>query len=199
MTDDRKVWYRLTDADVELLKEKGKTYGDSWKRRGGTGAFMMLARKWDRIEKAAQEYNYDIFEAIKHVDFLVDDIIDLRCYLILCQAEDMITDSWKGEEPEPFGYVDQDGDPWKNMARRNSDKFKEYGIVFQDEYTPVEAEDLYQAIIKYERAVADNIPTRKFSLMMMSHPCVKYFNNPPKGERIAMPVRQEESCATCED
>ena len=41
------------ESDIETLVEKEDDYGDSWKRRGGIGAFMMLARKWDRIEKCS--------------------------------------------------------------------------------------------------------------------------------------------------
>src|ERR1039458_3589413 len=35
--------------DTDTLRQKGIHYGDSWKARGGVGAFMMAARKWDRI------------------------------------------------------------------------------------------------------------------------------------------------------
>ncbi len=82
----------LSAADITTLLEKGKTYGDSWKKRGGTGAFMMLARKWDRIEKAARDYGYDIFAAIESVDYLIDDIIDLGCYLWLVRSEGLLLD-----------------------------------------------------------------------------------------------------------
>ena len=42
--------FNLVEDDVRELVEAEKSYGDSWRKRGGTGAFMMLARKWDRIE-----------------------------------------------------------------------------------------------------------------------------------------------------
>ena len=41
----------IAQHDINSLIESEKSYGDSWKRRGGTGAFMMLARKFDRIEQ----------------------------------------------------------------------------------------------------------------------------------------------------
>ena len=50
MTDKFDKMRALTDADVKALEVAEKSYGDSWKKRGGIGAFMMLARKWDRIE-----------------------------------------------------------------------------------------------------------------------------------------------------
>lgn len=76
----------LAANDVATLMHKGKSYGDSWKRRGGVGAFMMLARKWDRIENQALAKGYDVFEACKDTDML-DDIRDLRCYLLLVETE----------------------------------------------------------------------------------------------------------------
>ena len=44
----------ITAADISGLVKAERSYGDSWRRRGGIGAFMMLARKWDRIENQAQ-------------------------------------------------------------------------------------------------------------------------------------------------
>ncbi len=41
---------RVAGLDVNQVEEKDRSYGGSWKRRGGVGVFMMLARKWDRLE-----------------------------------------------------------------------------------------------------------------------------------------------------
>jgi hypothetical protein len=80
----------LGTLDAESLEYSEKSYGDSWKKRGGIGAFMMLARKWDRIENQVKKYNYDIFEAL-HADpsneGIIDDIWDLRRYLFLIEDE----------------------------------------------------------------------------------------------------------------
>ena len=76
--------------DVEGLHLAEQDYGDSWKKRGGIGAFMMLARKWDRIENQAEDYTYDVFLALKEdnrEEGLIDDIRDLRRYLLLVEAE----------------------------------------------------------------------------------------------------------------
>lgn len=84
-------WMEMKDIaqnDITSLIESEKSYGDSWKRRGGTGAFMMLARKFDRIEQQAESCNYDIFEAGRRYDGengLLDDIGDLRRYLFLVE------------------------------------------------------------------------------------------------------------------
>ncbi len=79
-------------ADVEALVQAEKSYGDSWRKRGGIGAFMMLARKFDRIEIQSQAQGYDIFEAYaqdKREEGILDDIQDLRRYLLL--VEEFIT------------------------------------------------------------------------------------------------------------
>ena len=81
---------KLANEDVTGLHEAEKSYGDSWKKRGGIGAFMMLARKWDRIENQVNDYTYDIFLALdedKRPEGLIDDIRDLRRYLLLVEAE----------------------------------------------------------------------------------------------------------------
>jgi hypothetical protein len=94
---------QVAKADVARLREEEDSYGGSWKRRGGVGAFMMLARKWDRIEhqvdavlvNPAQNLSpsvdrWDIFEHIKadhRPEGLLADIQDLRCYLMLVEAE----------------------------------------------------------------------------------------------------------------
>ena len=80
----------LAIQDVEGLHESEQSYGDSWKQRGGVGAFMMLARKWDRLEKQVTEYNYDVFQAAAEdmrEEGILDDISDLRRYLFLVEAE----------------------------------------------------------------------------------------------------------------
>ena len=80
----------LANQDVEGLHSSEQSYGDSWKQRGGVGAFMMLARKWDRLEKQVNEYNYDVFLAAKEdmrEEGILDDIRDLRRYLFLVEAE----------------------------------------------------------------------------------------------------------------
>ena len=79
---------RIARNDVAKLKVAEKSYGVSWRKRGGMGAFMMLARKWDRIEIQVKAENYDIFssyEKDKRQEGLLDDIQDLRRYLLLVE------------------------------------------------------------------------------------------------------------------
>lgn len=81
---------KVAANDVQKLKEAEANYGGSWKKRGGVGAFMMLARKWDRLENIMPKYGYDIFAAVTEdprVEGTLDDIRDLRRYLMLVEAE----------------------------------------------------------------------------------------------------------------
>ena len=102
----------IAQEDLGTLKRAEEAYGDSWKRRGGIGAFMMLARKFDRIENQTSQHNWDIFEAgdvYAGEEGLLDDIRDLRRYLILVENEliygedgprDLIVDNEEKEEGE---------------------------------------------------------------------------------------------------
>jgi hypothetical protein len=93
-----KRWGALLNGDLTGLGEALDKYGHSWKQRGGTGAFMMLARKFDRIELAAKEAGWDIFEAARNhpgETGILDDIKDLRRYLLL--VEDEIREEANGE------------------------------------------------------------------------------------------------------
>ena len=79
----------LAIKDTEQLHISEQSYGDSWRKRGGVGAFMMLARKWDRLEKQVEEHGYDVFKAIEsdtRREGIIDDIRDLRRYLLLVDA-----------------------------------------------------------------------------------------------------------------
>lgn len=118
MTD----WKKIEDialTDVETLKQKGISYGDSWKKRGGVGAYMVgFARKVDRIENIVKQHGYDIFKAGEvNTGDIMDDIRDLRAYLLLIEEE--VSRRWNTEntsfplppdpaDPLPHGYVNQD-------------------------------------------------------------------------------------------
>ncbi len=81
----------VAEGDIVHLEEKEKTYQGSWKKRGGVGAFMMLARKWDRIENLLGS----LFNVFAHIEAKPDgsdgtvlaEIRDLRRYLLLVEAE----------------------------------------------------------------------------------------------------------------
>tara|TARA_R110000796_G_scaffold62416_2_gene143951 strand:- start:1682 stop:1972 length:291 start_codon:yes stop_codon:yes gene_type:complete len=80
---------KLAESDVTALVRAQESYGDSWRSRGGVGAFMMLARKWDRIENQVGNDKYDVFKTITDDpsnDGILDDIRDLRRYLLLVEA-----------------------------------------------------------------------------------------------------------------
>ena len=95
--------------DTTGLIEAQRSYGNSWKKRGGVGSFMQLARKWDRLEvrmaripvlaeDSGLEFTdgllsgdrFDIFQhliADDRAEGVIDDIRDLRRYLLLMEAE----------------------------------------------------------------------------------------------------------------
>ena len=78
----------IAQKDLEALSRAETSYGDSWRRRGGVGAFMMLARKFDRIEHQSEKHGWDVFKACEvYVGEagLLDDIRDLRRYLLLVE------------------------------------------------------------------------------------------------------------------
>ena len=96
---------KLALEDAKKLEHAEKSYGDSWKKRGGVGAFMMLARKWDRIaeQNSMMSTGYDIFKAIEQQNYsdtgVLDDIGDLRRYLLLVEAE-MVLQKQKRYSPK---------------------------------------------------------------------------------------------------
>ena len=80
----------IAQRDVITLQRKDREYGGSWCKRGGIGAAMMLLRKVDRIETQIKKYGWDIFAAAaadKRPEGIVDDLRDLRAYLLLVEAE----------------------------------------------------------------------------------------------------------------
>jgi hypothetical protein len=100
---DFEVLADVSFTDDVVLREKRLSYGDSWQKRGGVGAYMMLARKWDRLEEQCRKFGYNIFEAVIQNDIkldgssgitnvtlvkdgVIDDIRDLRRYLLLVET-----------------------------------------------------------------------------------------------------------------
>lgn len=83
----------ITDGDHLAILEKESSYRGSWKKRGGVGAYMMLARKWDRIESFMEnKFGYDVFEGVKadptgSDGSVLAELRDLRRYLVLVESE----------------------------------------------------------------------------------------------------------------
>ena len=99
----QEILRQIADEDVAGLAKAQESYGDSWCKRGGVGAFMMAARKWDRLELQVSKQpganpmhamltnpdRYDIFAHIAtdpRSEGVIDDIRDLRRYLMLIEA-----------------------------------------------------------------------------------------------------------------
>ncbi len=80
---------QVAKEDVRVLLEKEESYKGSCFKRGGIGFYMMLCRKWDRLEAAVESHNWDIFAAVNkdlREEGILDDIRDLRRYLMLGEA-----------------------------------------------------------------------------------------------------------------
>jgi len=110
-------------ADVTALEKAEESYGDSWKKRGGVGAFMMLARKWDRLEKQVDHARYDVFKAIrqdKREEGIIDDVRDLRRYLMLVEAEILRTAKSRSDFDEDKELFLECGDEWKRDSVRQT-------------------------------------------------------------------------------
>ena len=130
--------HAILERDVGRLVERDKGYGRSWMKRGGVGAFMNLGRKWDRLEQRVRRGDapyamdggrsptkWDIFEhleADQRPEGLIDDMRDLRNYLLLVEEEmmeqgvltDIVGESTHVEDrtgmEHPFGFdADQEG------------------------------------------------------------------------------------------
>ena len=93
----------VSKEDHDHLREKAKSYGDSWKRSGGRSSWFMLKRKMDRLENMLNKYPKDMKEALAHQDVfekikqdpsgtdgtVLAEIRDLRRYLLLVESEMM--------------------------------------------------------------------------------------------------------------
>jgi len=82
----------IASEDIHGLRKAFESYGDSWCKRGGVGAFMVMARKWDRLENFLSRFRFawDIFKAMMmdaRSEGIIDDIRDLRRYLMLIEAK----------------------------------------------------------------------------------------------------------------
>lgn len=115
----------IANRDVSTLVKKDTEYGSSWKKRGGVGAFMMLARKWDRLEtqvtRPGLDSKYDVFDAIGQdegtltppageaiarkpappSESVLETIRDLRRYLLLVESEIMLRKAADNYQAQP--------------------------------------------------------------------------------------------------
>lgn len=83
----------IAAEDARFLAERDTSYGSSWKKRGGVGAYMMLCRKMDRLDQImSKQYGWDVFRGIEYGakgedGTVLAEVRDLRRYLLLCEAE----------------------------------------------------------------------------------------------------------------
>lgn len=88
---EAEIWKKIHEEDRLVLTAKRHKYGDSWKRRGGTGAFHVGIRMADRLDAIAAQFGYDIFAAmaadVPDQEGMLNAIGDLRRYLLLWEGE----------------------------------------------------------------------------------------------------------------
>ena len=131
---------KVLESDLKALIKAEKNYGSSWKKRGGVGAFMMLARKWDRLELQVKNCNWDIFiaHAIDNRDEgIIDDIRDLRRYLLLVEAQIESTLE-KNQDKDPtlgYGAGHKESIPFLHASKDSDGMKNPFG------YTPEEEEE----------------------------------------------------------
>lgn len=76
--------------DQRVLEEKDEQYGGSWCARGGTGAYFVAVRKWDRMENWLKHHHWDVFAAMRadnRPESFIEDLRDYRRYLVLMEAK----------------------------------------------------------------------------------------------------------------
>lgn len=101
--------------DVLTLVEKNKVYGESWKRRGGQGAWFTIVRPWDRLEQMVEQSGNDIFAAGDYAPSdkdsdILDSIRDIRNYLFLVEQE-IILRRQEQEREGSYDFAVSDGSP----------------------------------------------------------------------------------------
>jgi hypothetical protein len=108
---------------VNMLIEKDRLYGASWKSHGGFSAFFNMDRKMSRIQNMIREYGYDLFRMMNEAPEGEDAVRDLVAYCLLSLGEQrrlyMLTprdeavelkkEWFHAEDPREDGYVQGHG------------------------------------------------------------------------------------------
>jgi hypothetical protein len=90
-TDFHLMRTRLNEL-VDLAIKKDSSYGSSWKRRGGPGAYLTMVRKFDRLEAQMEKCAYNVFDCSvaaedgESIDETLKDAINY-CALVLITRE----------------------------------------------------------------------------------------------------------------
>jgi hypothetical protein len=108
----------IVTTDIDILLVKNAEYGESWKRRGGQGAFFTIIRKADRLEEMVRRKGYDLFAAIREDtgqgEPLLETIRDLRRYLLLLEGE---VNSWHiPEETHPVSELHKTFEQYQELC-----------------------------------------------------------------------------------
>lgn len=123
-TSDRHLEFiePIAKEDAAGLLKAHESYGDSWKKRGGIGAYMGMIRKFDRMEHQVERYGYDVVKAVEadqRPEGLIDDIRDARRYL-------MLIESWLREMDLVKAGDHRDNLPERKFAENVNDQLGSY-------------------------------------------------------------------------
>jgi hypothetical protein len=148
---------QVLNADESALCRARSSYGESWCKRGGVGAFMMLARKWDRLENylskppivcqghaqidgyAPAFLQWDILGAIaadKRPEGIIDDIRDLRRYLELVEAKAIEMGICPGMLAKDSVKIDSDIKPVTEQIKNTVEFLRRNGLCEDAQSTP---------------------------------------------------------------
>lgn len=84
---EREKLQKIADEIVQIIVDKEKVYGSSWKDHGGFSAFFNLHRKYSRVEHGAEKFQYDLFKSTIEIPEGVDSLQDLVAYALLTLSE----------------------------------------------------------------------------------------------------------------
>lgn len=111
----------IAEEDVAGLNKAEQSYGDSWRRRGGVSAFFNIDRKIDRLLKQCEKSGWNIFAAVtldNRAEGAIDDIRDLRRYLMLVEAHLRSTGEVDGKQAGSAA-PDKARGPERELSTRN--------------------------------------------------------------------------------
>lgn len=126
-----------SDAGIALIRCKTETYGDSWRARGGRGAWYTLVRPMDRLQQMVEhDHQGDIFAAISSAPdggdgTVLDAVRDLRNYLLLVEAE-MVSRNHDlvNKHPEFVARLDGNGYSYNHLT--SADEVTQDGPTLQE-------------------------------------------------------------------
>lgn len=94
----------ISAAIIDLLEKKNKEYGESFRLRGGQGAFFAYVRKPDRLQAQLARRGYDIFDvstdgSTEEIDETIKD--EIGYLLLIMETREAIRKHLNSEAQHP--------------------------------------------------------------------------------------------------